>query len=135
MSYINDSILILINVLHIIVILFIIGAPFSDSNYLLVLHIIVVPFIILHWVLSNNTCCLTVTEKFLREQTNGKKSNDEECFSYKFIAPIYDFNKNYNAYSDFIYLLTAGLWGVSVYNLGNKIKNKEINSYMDLSKI
>jgi hypothetical protein len=135
MSYINDSILILINVLHIIVILFIIGAPFSNSNYLLVLHIIVVPFIMLHWVLNNNTCCLTVTEKFIREKTNGKKSCDEECFSYQFIAPIYDFNKNYDAYSDFIYLLTAGLWGVSVFNLGKKIKNNEIKSIEDLSKL
>ena len=58
MSFINDSILLLINVLHIIVIIFVLCAPFSGSNYLLFMHTIIVPFIMLHWVLNNNTCSL-----------------------------------------------------------------------------
>ena len=60
MSFINDSILMLINILHVLVILFVVAAPFSNSNYFLLMHITIVPFIILHCVLNNNTCCLTV---------------------------------------------------------------------------
>ena len=46
MSFINDSLVILINIIHLIVIIFVLAAPFSNSNYLMLLHIIVVPFII-----------------------------------------------------------------------------------------
>ena len=132
MSLINDSILLLINVLHLIVILFVVGAPFSNSNYLLILHIIVVPFIILHWILNNNTCCLTVVEKLIRNKTYGTKVDELDCFTYQFIAPIYDFNKNYKQHSDFIYLLTIGLWTTSVYNLSNKFCSGKINNFQEL---
>jgi len=135
MSIINESILWLITVLHVLVIIFVLGAPFSDSNYLLVMHLIIVPFILLHWVLNNNTCSLTVAEKFIRDTTAGDNMDKEDCFTYKFIAPIYDFNKNNNNYSSFTYILTIGLWLITVYNLLRKYKNGEINSFADISKI
>ena len=135
MSLINESILLLISVLHIIVILFIVCAPFTNSNYLLLLHIIIVPFIILHWILNNNTCSLTIAEKFIREKTYGVQTNDDECFSYQFIAPIYDFNKNHEAFSNFIYTITVSLWLFSVYNLGNKVYTGEISKYSDFFNI
>jgi hypothetical protein len=135
MSIINESILWLITVLHVLVIIFVIGAPFSDSNYLLIMHLIIVPFILLHWVLNNNTCSLTVAEKFIRDTTAGDNMDKEDCFTYKFIAPIYDFNKNNNNYSSFTYILTIGLWLITVYNLLRKYKNGEINSFADMSKI
>lgn len=135
MSIINESILWLITVLHVLVIIFVLGAPFSDSNYLLIMHLIIVPFILLHWVLNNNTCSLTVAEKFIRDTTAGDSMDKEDCFTYKFIAPIYDFNKNNNNYSSFTYILTIGLWLTTVYNLLRKYKNGEINSFADMSKI
>jgi len=131
MSLLNDSILTLITVLHLIVIIFVLAAPFSNSNYLLSLHAIIVPFIMLHWWLNNNTCSLTVAEKFIRQQAYGEDAKEDDCFSYKFIAPIYDFNKNYEAYSTFTYLLTIGLWSVSIYNLSWKIKTGEIKKFED----
>ena len=134
MSFINDSILLLINVLHIIVIIFVLCAPFSGSNYLLFMHTIIVPFIMLHWVLNNNTCSLTVMEKFVRTQTYGVQPEDEECFSYKFIAPIYDFNKNNQAFSYFTYVATFGLWSISVYNLIDRVNSGQINNLHDLAK-
>ncbi len=135
MSIINESILWLITVLHVLVIIFVVGAPFSDSNYLLIMHLIIVPFILLHWVLNNNTCSLTVAEKFIRDTTAGDNMEKEDCFTYKFIAPIYDFNKNHNDYSTFTYILAIGLWLTTVYNLLRKYKNNEINSFADLSRI
>jgi hypothetical protein len=135
MSFINEAILLIINVLHIIVILFVLCAPFSGSNYFLTMHIIIVPFILLHWILNNNTCSLTVAEKFIREQTYGKKIDENECYSFKFIAPIYDFNKNNEAYSSFTYGLTICLWLISVYNVGTKIHNGEIKKFQDMCKL
>ena len=68
MSLINESIICLITVLHLLVIIFIICTPFTDSNYLLLMHTIIIPFIIMHWYLNNNTCSLTVAEQYLRQK-------------------------------------------------------------------
>lgn len=135
MSFINDSLVILINIIHLIVIIFVLAAPFSDSNYLILIHSIVVPFIILHWILNNNTCCLTVAEKYIREKNTGTTIKSEDCFTYQLVAPIYDFNKDHQAFSTFIYLLTISLWFVSIYNLSNKICTKQIKSMADLCAI
>jgi hypothetical protein len=134
MSLINDTILLFINVLHVIVILFVLCAPFSGSNYLLTMHLMIVPFIILHWIVNNNTCSLTVAEKFIREQTYGAPVKEDDCYSFKFIAPIYDFNKNHEAYSNFTYILTISLWLVSAYNMNNKINSGEIKTFQDLCR-
>ncbi len=136
MSFINESLSVLINVLHLVIIVFVVAVPFSNSNYLLMLHVIVVPFIILHWLLNNNTCCLTLMEKYIREKTtSGGKVNAEDCFSYKLISPIYDFNNNFSNFSLFTYALTFGLWTISVYNLGTKFYNGEIKNVGDLAQI
>ena len=101
----------------------------------MVLHIIVVPFIMLHWLLNNNTCCLTVAEKYIREKTVGTQVNSEDCFTYKLIAPIYDFNKEHETFSSFIYVITIGVWLISVYNISNKICNGEIKKIEDFALI
>ena len=135
MSFINDSLVILINIIHLIVIIFVLAAPFSNSNYLLLLHIIVIPFIILHWLLNNNTCCLTVAEKYIREKNTGISVKEGDCFTYQLVAPIYDFNKDHQAFSTFIYILTISLWFISVYNISNKICNNQIKTINDLCLI
>lgn len=135
MSFINDSLVILINIIHLIVIVFVLAAPFSSSNYLILLHVIVIPFIILHWLLNNNTCCLTVAEKYIREKNTGFSVKEGDCFTYQLVAPIYDFNKDNQSFSIFIYLLTISLWIISVYNISNKICKGEINTINDLCLI
>lgn len=135
MSFINDSLVIMINIIHLIVIIFVLTAPFSNSNYLLLLHTIIVPFIILHWVLNNNTCCLTVAEKYIREKNTGTTVKEDDCFTYQLVAPIYDFNKDHQTFSTFIYILTTGLWMISVHNLSYKYCSGQINSLNDLCEI
>jgi hypothetical protein len=135
MAFLNQSILCLITVLHLIVIIFVIGAPFSNSNYLLMMHVIIVPFIMFHWYLNNNTCSLTVAEKFIRQKTYGSDVNEDDCFTFKFIAPIYDFNKNNEDFSTFTWFLTTGLWGISVYNLTNKYRNGNIKELNELFQV
>jgi hypothetical protein len=135
MALLNETILCLITVLHLIVLIFIVGAPFSNSNYLLLMHIMIVPFIMFHWYLNNNTCSLTLAEKFIREKTYGQDIKDNDCFTYQFIAPIYDFNKNHEDYSSFTWFITFGLWLVSVYNLGNKYNSGQITKFEDFYKL
>lgn len=135
MSFINDSLLILINIIHLIVIIFVLATPFSNSNYLLLLHIVIVPFIMLHWLLNNNTCCLTVVEKYIRQKTISNKINEKDCFTYQIIAPIYDFSKNHETFSTFIYILTISVWLISVYNLSWKICNGQITKLQDFAQI
>lgn len=135
MSFINDSLVILINIIHLIVIIFVLAAPFSNSNYLMLLHAIVIPFIILHWLLNNNTCCLTVAEKYIREKNTGTTVKEGDCFTYQLVAPIYDFNKDHHTFSTFIYILTISLWFVSVYNISNNFCTGQIKSLNDLCAI
>lgn len=134
MNIINDALLILINIIHLIVIIFVLATPFSNSNYLMLLHIIVVPFIIIHWILNNNTCCLTVMERCIRESTMGTKINVEDCFTYQIVAPIYDFSKEHETFATIIYILTISVWLISVYNISNKICNGEIKTIEDMAK-
>lgn len=131
MYILTDSILFLITVLHMIVVLFIIITPFTNSNYLLTMHAFIVPFIIFHWWMSSNICSLTVAENYVRSKLYPGSPIDD-CFTYKFIAPIYDFNKNYENYSKFTYGLTFSLWIITIYKLMTKFKNSEIKSYHDL---
>ena len=135
MSFINDSLLIMINIIHLIVIIFVLTTPFSNSNYLMLLHIILVPFIMLHWLLNNNTCCLTVLEKYIRQKTVSTKINEEDCFTYQLVAPIYDFSKNHEAFSTFIYILTISVWLLSVYNLSYNIYSGKIKKIDDFLQI
>ena len=135
MSLINDSIIILISVLHVLVILFVLLVPFSDNDALMFLHILVVPFIIIHWLTNNNKCCLSTAEKHIRKIAHGTKSNTKDTFIYQFIAPIYDFNKNYESYSAFIYIVTVLLWSISMINLGRNINSGKVKSYNDLFKV
>jgi hypothetical protein len=119
--------------LHIIFVLFVILTPFYGNNYLLMLHGIAVPFMMLHWVLNDNSCALTIIEKSVREQLYGTV-NSSECFTCRLIEPVYDFKNNYESLSNTIYAVTLGLWLISVYKLTCRFRAGEIRSLKDLFK-
>lgn len=129
---ISKLLLFLINICHIALIAFIVLAPFFGSNYLLVLHAIIVPFIILHWILNNNMCALTLAEQAIREKMSGKPVNKDECFTCKLIEPIYDFKMNNEEMSTLIYVITIGLWLTSVGKLFYGYKTGKITSFRAL---
>jgi hypothetical protein len=134
MNLINNTLL-FINIIHIIFILLIIIIPFSSSNYLLIMYILLVPFIILHWVLNENTCCLTVLEQNIRNKTTGLKINKKDTYIHKLIAPIYDLKKNNQNLSTYIYTITIILWLLSCGGLYKNYKNNKINNLKDLFTI
>lgn len=131
----KEIILQLIRFIHYIFVLFIIGAPFIGSNYILLLHAIIVPFMMIHWICNNNTCALTIVERTLRKQINKNKVDkdiEEDCITCKMIEPIYDFNKNYKAFSVGIYLITIGLFLISSGRLLYRYEKGSINNFSDL---
>lgn len=128
----KDLILRFITLLHIFFILFVIITPFTKSNYFMLLHIILVPFMMLHWIFNNNTCVLTIIERYIRKKVYGDEDMKENCFTCKLIEPVYDFNKNYKSFSQIIYLITIGLWILSAGKLYCKYKSGEITNYQDL---
>jgi len=127
----NELFLQIIVFLHIMYILFIILAPFSNIKYILVLHVIIVPFMMMHWLTNNNMCALTLAEKHIRQQLYGTSDSDD-CFTCRLIEPVYDFTNNKGSMIIFIYLVTLLLWFISLYKLYNKYHTGEIQSFYDL---
>lgn len=120
-----------ITLIHIIFVLFVVGTPLLNSNYLLFLHSIFVPFMMIHWMCNDNTCILTIIEKKLRQEINGKFDKDE-CITCKIIEPVYDFRKNYSTFSKIIYTVTIVLWLLGVVKLYCKYQSGSITSFQDL---
>jgi len=89
----------------------------------------------LHWAINNNSCALTIIEHYIRCYITKEDVPICESFTYKLIAPVYDFNKNYQSFSSIIYIVTTMLWLITVSKLYKKIKNKEIKTLEDLLKI
>ena len=88
-----DIVLYLINLIHIITIAFILIVPFTNSMLLLLIYFITIPFIMLHWIVNDDTCALTTIEHYLRIKINGGYVPKEHCISYKLFSPIYNFTK------------------------------------------
>ena len=132
MTLLDTALLLFINIIHLMVILIILIVPFSGSNYYLFSYIILVPFIILHWVLNNNSCCLTLMEQRIRERITGEPINTHETYMHKLIGPIYDFKKDNNDLSFYIYTASIILWLSACGGLYKNYKNNKINSFTDL---
>jgi hypothetical protein len=75
--------------LHILLILFVILAPFTGDPLIILLNLVIMAGIMGHWILNEQTCCLTVLEKMLRG-----KQNDSETFFGSLVGPVYEQNSN-----------------------------------------
>ena len=100
-----------ISIIHFILVLFIIGVPFSNSEYLLTIHLLIVPFIMLHWITNQSVCALTEMEKLV----TGKTCDDETFFG-KVIGPVYKF-KTQKEENLFVWTLLISLWLVTFFKL------------------
>lgn len=69
--------------LHVLFVLWVVITPFTNNKPMLVLHLIVMPFLWLHWMLNNDTCALTVAERYLRGVDKS------ESFFHNLVSPIY----------------------------------------------
>jgi hypothetical protein len=93
-----------------------------------------VPFMMLHWVCNDNTCALTLAERYLRKKVYGDNV-EEDCITCKLIEPVYDFRSNYRNFSIIIYVLTFILMGISFSKLYYKWNIGLIQNKADLFKL
>ena len=128
----NEILLAVIQLFHLIVVLFVVITPFTNNVQFLFLYAFVIPFIYLHWLLGDNTCALTMAEKAVRKQLYGEEPDPNDCFSARLINPIYDFNQNYEQFNKLTYIVTFTLWLIVMYKLVRKYQTGEIKSWRDL---
>lgn len=121
----------LIITLHTLLVLFMILIPFFGKNYLLFIHAIIGITIIIHWIANNNTCSLTIIEYKLRECITNKPIDQSDCFMARLIDPIYDFKKNNNTKSTFIYIMLWSLILLSSYKLHRNYKAGKLKNLCD----
>lgn len=77
----------IIHYFHIIIILFVVLAPFTNIISILILHITFCICLLVHWKMNSNVCSLTVFEGYLRGVERTR------TFSHQFISPIYDISE------------------------------------------
>lgn len=128
----NDYLLKIITVLHVMFIIFVVTIPFTNSNYFLTLHTILIPFLMLHWITQDNTCVLTLIEKYVRYKINNEEVDEdleENCFTCKLIEPIYSVTQGKRVgWSMFLYTTSLLLWLISAGKLTCKWRTGKIGS-------
>jgi hypothetical protein len=120
----NKLILHLIKILHIIYLLFVIITPFSNKKDLMLFHCILVPFMLLHWSINANICCLTLVEQVVRQKMN-LPADSKETFIGNLIYPIYEFNQGSEAFNDIINYITFILMFINVKKTIHNLKMKK----------
>ncbi len=76
--------LLLVQLIHALVLAWAIISPFSKWKYLRLTYVIFAPFLMLHWLLNNDTCALTALECTLRGLDDCS-----DTFIHKVVSPIY----------------------------------------------
>jgi hypothetical protein len=99
----------IISIFHVLIILFVLLAPFSNAPYFLILHVTFSVCLLVHWYGNSNVCSLSMLESKLRG------NHYTESFTHKFVAPIYDISST--DWSTVCYTFTILLMLVSVYRL------------------
>lgn len=82
----NDLLANIVFVIHVLVVIFFVYAPLSNSPTLWVLALISSVFTMSHWAMpgpGQDTCCLTVCERWLRGCDKG------DSFFHNIMSPIY----------------------------------------------
>ncbi len=105
----------MVQVLHLLFAVFLIITPFIGSDPLLSIQFITVPFVMLHWLMNNDTCCLTVMECKLRG------IDPSRSFFNGVVAPVYQLGYKGDAIlRQWIWGLMIALWIVTVFKLSSE---------------
>lgn len=101
---------ILVRILHILFIAWMVYAPFSGNEVMLVFHAMIAPFLMLHWILHADGCILTVLEKHLRGI-----DNDSQSFIHSIVGPIYMIDDA--SLKKIVFMTTFALWMITLSQL------------------
>lgn len=102
----------LIQLVHLLLILFILLGPFLiKEKEILLFYIVMVSFIIFHWILSSDVCALTLLEQWV----TGNAS--EFTFVGRLVKPVYNITNRHIMVLTVILLLIAFTRVVKMYGL------------------
>lgn len=96
---------------HILVVLFVVFAPFTNIAGILVLHFTFCITLLVHWWAGSNACSLSIIESKLR----GLETT--QTMAHKFIAPVYDISAT--EWSRICHIVVYVVIAVSAYKLYN----------------
>jgi hypothetical protein len=100
-----------ISIIHFLLIMFLVLAPFIADEKWLDIHFMIIPFILAHWATNQSVCALTEMEKLLTGKTQ-----DEETFIGKIVSPVYKF-KTKGEEMLFTWLGLISLWLITLFKL------------------
>lgn len=110
-SMLNQVAVALIQALHVLLILFMVIAPFTNSPPLLVLHFIASIFLWIHWASGIDACFLTLVERKLRGV------EDDKSFFYNLVSPVYKLSIDDKTMRQLVMVSSVGLWLVTANKL------------------
>lgn len=102
---------------HLLVIAFVLIAPFTQLPALFILHITFSFSLLVHWYCNSNVCSLSMIESKLRGL------DYTESFTHRLVAPIYDISKT--TWSKLCYTVTIILMCIAIYKLITSVKWKQ----------
>ena len=96
----------IIQLTHILILLFVIFAPFSNTPSLLLYHILLCINLAVHWIFNSDDCILTLMETRIR----GVKKT--EGIIHKILSPIFNLSKS--NFSSSTWIFTLILFSISI---------------------
>jgi hypothetical protein len=114
---ISESFANIIWLFHLLVILFVILAPFTKIPAILILHITFSVCLLVHWAANSNICSLTVIESYFR----GLPPSD--TFMHQLISPMYDISST--DLNEIVHIVTYITMFISIYYLYKSEKFQE----------
>lgn len=109
----------IIRIIHILLVLFIVIAPYTEIIPLLVLNITLCLSLLFHWYCTSDICCLTLFESKLRGV------HYKETFLHEFIGPVYNVSETNLSLISYIVVIFSMI--TSIYKL---YTNSDFNEYL-----
>lgn len=103
-----------IRIFHISIIIFIIYGVFSNNYDILLINFSILTSILVHWVLNNDVCALTIIEKMITG------NDDKDTFIHSLVSPFYNIDDT--ELSKIIKMITILIYGLTSLKLGSHKK-------------
>jgi len=119
----------IIQLLHLLLILFIIFGSFYNNILIRLLHLILSLTILFHWISNDQTCCLTIIEEHYI--THENKQNG---FLYRLLNPLFseNFMKQYINQKNISYYSTLFMIIIIIYDIYQLLQPYSITQFRDI---
>lgn len=110
-----------ISIIHLILIFYILLCPFRNVQlYCDLFYLLLIPVMVMHWLLADDSCLLTVLENYLRGM-DISKVNINNNYMYRLIYPIYNTPSIVNG--KLIYIILLILYMIELNKFCHNLKN------------